>query len=162
MNLRTIFIWNVVIGASALISVFMFYTLYNLQVDVNEYWESFHSAEIGTDKDFQLKINELEGKLGIRDSFKFKMVNNPTNLSRVIEIAGLESFFGIGSGQINVKGILTSNGKYKALIQFKNSTYYLAKGDTVAGGKIKSITETDLIFSKDDEDTIFTLNKNNK
>ena len=51
----------------------MFYKLYNLQVDVNEYWKSFDSAEIGTDKDLQLKIKELEGKLGIRDSFIFKI-----------------------------------------------------------------------------------------
>ena len=160
MNLRTIFIWNIILGASALISLFIFYKMYNLQVDVNEYWRKFDSEEIGTDKILQSKVNELESKLGIRDDFKFKMVNNPTNLSRVIEIAGLESFFGIGSGQIDVKGILTSKGKNKALIQFKNSTYYLEEGDTVAGGKIKSITETDLIFSKDDEDTIFTLNKN--
>ena len=160
MNLRTIFIWNITLGASALISLFIFYKMYNLQVDVNEYWRKFDSEEIGTDKDLQSKINELEGKLGIRDDFEFKMVNDPTNLSRVIEIPGLESFFGVGSGQINVKGILTSKGKFKALIQFKNLTYYMAIGDTVAGGRIKSITETNLVFSKDGEDTIFTLNNN--
>jgi hypothetical protein len=138
----------------------MFYTLYNLQVDINEYWRDFDSAEIGTDKDLQSKINELENKLGMRDNFKFKMLNNPTNLSRVIEIAGLESQFGIGSGQINVKGILTSKNKFKALIQFKNSTYYLEKGDTVAGGKIKSITESNLVFSKNGEEIIYNLNNN--
>jgi len=160
LNLRTIFIWNVILGASALISLLMFYTLYNLQVDINEYWRDFDSAEIGTDKDLQSKINELENKLGIRDNFKFKMLNNPTNLSRVIEIAGLESQFGIGSGQINVKGILTSKNKFKALIQFKNSTYYLEKGDTVAGGEIKSITESNLVFSKNGEEIIYNLNNN--
>ena len=141
----------------------MFYTLYNLQVDINEYWRDFDSAEIGTDKDLQSKINELETKLGIRDDFKFKMINNPTDLSRVILIAGLESNYGVGSGIIKVKGILSSNGEFKSLIQFKNSTYYLEKGDTIAGGKIKSITETNLVFSKKgDEDIIYTLNNNNK
>jgi len=79
LNLRTIFIWNVILGASALISLFMFYKLYNLQVDMNKYWRAFDSAEIGTDKDLQSKVNQLETKLGIRDDFKFKMGDNPTN-----------------------------------------------------------------------------------
>jgi len=68
----------------------------------------------------------------------------------------------MGSGQINVRGILTSKGKYKALIQYKNSTHYLAKGDTIAGGTIQSISETDLVFSKDDENIRYTLNNNSK
>ena len=128
---------------------------------MNEYWRKFDAAEIGTDKDLQSKVNQLETKLGIRDDFKFKMGNNPTNLSRVIGIAGLESYFGVGSGQIKVKGILSSNGEFKSLIQFKNSTYYLEKGDTIAGGKIESITETNLVFSKKgDKDIIYTLNNN--
>ena len=160
MNLREIFIWNVIIGASALISLFMFYKLYNLQVDMNEYWREFESAEVGTDKDLQTKINQLENKLLDRDSFRFKMINNPTNLTRVIKVKGMESFFGMGSGQINVKGILTSKGKYKALIKYKNSTYYLAKGDTIAGGKITFISETDLIFTKDSESITYSLNNN--
>ena len=139
----------------------MFYTLYNLQVDLNEYWRVYDSFEIGTDEDLQSKINELETKLGIRDDFKFKMINNPTDLSRVILIAGLESNYGVGSGIIKVKGILSSNGEFKSLIQFKNSTYYLEKGDTIAGGKIESITETNLVFSKKgDKDIIYTLNNN--
>jgi len=38
----------------------------------------------------------------------------------------------------------------------------LEKGDTIAGGKIKSITETNLVFSKKgDKDIIYTLNNNN-
>ena len=160
MNLRTIFIWNIILGASALIALVMFYTLYNMQVNMNEYWRDFNSAEVGTDKDLQTKINELEDKLVTRDNFKFKMLNNPTNLSRVIEIEGLESQFGIGSGQINVKGILTSKKHFKALIQFKNSTYYLEKGDTIAGGKIKSISESNLVFSKNGDDIIYNLNNN--
>lgn len=160
MNLRTIFIWNIILGASALIALVMFYTLYNMQVNMNEYWRDFNSAEVGTDKDLQTKINELEDKLVTRDNFKFKMLNNPTNLSRVIEIEGLESQFGIGSGQINVKGILTSKSHFKALIQFKNSTYYLEKGDTIAGGKIKSISESNLVFSKNGDDIIYNLNNN--
>ena len=162
MNLREIFIWNVIIGASAIISLFMLYKLYNLQVDMNEYWRDFKSAEVGTDKDLQNKINSLETKLKIRDEFKFKMINNPTNLTRVVKIKGMESFFGMGSGQINVRGILTSKGKYKALIQYKNSTHYLAKGDTIAGGRIQSISETDLVFSKDGENIRYTLNNNSK
>jgi len=160
LNLRTIFIWNIILGASALIALVMFYTLYNMQVNMNEYWRDFNSAEVGTDKDLQTKINELEDKLVTRDNFKFKMLNNPTNLSRVIEIEGLESQFGIGSGQINVKGILTSKSHFKALIQFKNSTYYLEKGDTIAGGKIKSISESNLVFSKNGDDIIYNLNNN--
>lgn len=160
MNLRTIFIWNIILGASALIALVMFYTLYNIQVDLNESWRDFNSAEVGTDKDLQTKINELENKLVTRDNFKFKMLNNPTNLSRVIEIEGLESQFGIGSGQINVKGILTSKSHFKALIQFKNSTYYLEKGDTIAGGKIKSISESNLVFSKNGDEIIYNLNNN--
>ena len=70
MNLREIFTWNVIIGVSAIISLFMLYKLYNLQVDMNEYWRDFKSAEVGTDKDLQSKINSLETKLKIRDEFK--------------------------------------------------------------------------------------------
>ena len=160
MNLRTVFIWNVLLGVSGVISLVMLYTLYNLQIDMNEHWRDFNSAEVGTDKDLQTKINQLEDKLRVRDDFKFKMINNPTNLSRVIEIVGLESQFGIGSGQINVQGILTSKNHFKALIQFKNSTYYLERGDTIAGGKITSISESNLVFSKNGDDIIYNLNNN--
>ena len=157
MNLRTTFLWNILIGACGLVSLFMLYKLFNLQMDVNKFWDRYESAEVGTDKELESKIQELEQKLEVRDQFKFKMVNNPTNLSRVIEIEGLESFFGIGSGRINVNGILSSNDTYKALIQFKNKTYYVQKGDTLAGGRIDSITQTNLVFVKDGEEFIYDL-----
>jgi len=136
--------------------------LYGLQVDLNEYWNRFESTEIGTDEDLETKIQELESTLALRDQFKFKMENNPTNLSRVIEIEGLESFFGIGSGRINVKGILSSKDRYRALIQFKNQTLYVVEGDTVAGGKINSISQTNLIFTKDGEKFVYDLSINNE
>ena len=74
----------------------------------------------------------------------------------------LESFFGIGSGRINVKGILSSKDTSRALIQFKNKTLYVVEGDTVAGGKINSISQTNLVFTKDGEKFVYDLSINNE
>ena len=98
MNLRETFVWNLLIGASALTILYYLYLEYNNYNEYNIAWNAYSKEESGTDKELLSKINDLETKLKQKDEYKFTFKeNNPTDLRRIIELEGMESYFGVSS-----------------------------------------------------------------
>ena len=128
------------------------YNYYGLQSKNSKYWDKYTSEKYGTDKTLEDIIMEMENNFAQRADFTFKMKeDNPTDLSRVIHIPGMESSYGRGSRGIRVAGIRTIDDKQEALIQYRDVFKWISKGDTIGGGKIISINKTKLLFRKDGE-----------
>jgi len=160
LNLRNTFIWNGLIGICSLFILMTLYNYYGLYSKNQKFWNKYTSEKYGTDKVLEDTINKMEDNLAQRSNFKFKMKeDNPTDLSRVIHIPGMESSYGRGSRGIRVAGIRTIDEKQQALIQYRDKFRWLAEGDTVSGGKIISISKTKLLFKKDGETHPYDLSR---
>jgi len=146
MDIKSTYLWKLL---SSISIVLIFYFLYICILQFNAYVKfnnKLISEEIGTDNVLQEKIAALEKALALKDEYIFKLNDNPTNLSRIIEIDGLESFFGVSSTDIILKGIAGN----KALFLFQNKHYKLAVNDTLSGWKLIKIKSSRSIeFEKD-------------
>ena len=156
MNLRETFIWNILIGASVITIIYFLYIEYN---NYNEYtiaWNDYSKEESGTDKELLSKINDLETKLKSKDEYKFAFKkNNPTDLRRIIELEGMESYFGISSNDIKVFAKVGN----RAIVQYNGKPHKVAVGDTIAGGKITVLNNDELVFVRDGEETRYPLKR---
>ena len=156
MNLRETFIWNVLVGAAALTIIYFLYLEYNNYKEYTTVWNDYVKEESGTDKELLNKINELETKLKEKDEFEFTFkVNNPTDLRRIIEIEGMESFYGISSNDIKVFAKVGN----RAIVQYNGKPYKVAVGDTIAGGKITVLNNDELVFVRDGEEKHYSLKR---
>jgi len=153
MDIKATYIWKLLTAISILIIVYFVYIDINQVIDHNDLLEKFNSQEIGTDLALQNKISDLEKALAEKENYLFELENNPTNLSRIIHIEGLESFFGISSKDIILKGIAGN----KALIMYQNNHYSLVVNDTISGGEIVSIDEKSIEFEKDGIIVIYSV-----
>ena len=95
MNLREKFIWNLLIGISAIAILYYIYIDYNNYESYNNLWNEYSHEELGTDKILEDKIKKLETKIKKKEEYVFKFKNNPTDLRRIIEIEGMEGYFGL-------------------------------------------------------------------
>jgi len=156
VNLRETFIWNILIGASVITIIYFLYIEYN---NYNEYtiaWNDYSKEESGTDKELLNKINDLETKLKNKDEYKFAFKkNNPTDLRRIIELEGMESYFGISSNDIKVFAKVGN----RAIVQYNGKPHKVAVGDTIAGGKITVLNNDELIFVRDGEEQHYSLKR---
>ena len=155
MNLRNKFIWNLVITMSIISVIWCTWSLYNINFETNKLFEDYKNEEVGTDKRLQNKVTELEGIYTYRKELQFKIAENPFDLSRVIIDGGKRSKLWI-SGIIN-----RPDGSIMAILNFKNSSYNVVKGDSIAGGVIDNITSTEVIFKKEDRLHYFNLGVDN-
>ena len=144
MNLRNKFIWNMVIGLSFLSILWYGWLLYNINFDTNRLYTSFLNEQVGTDKRLQNKVNELENIYSFRDKVNFKPNLNPFDLSRAISE-------GIGSGkkgQMWITGTISTGKGIVAFIKYRGDDFNVVKGDSIAGGLIKDITNKEVVFEK--------------
>ena len=162
MDKRTIFIWNIILGFSVLSILFYSYKLYNLNTEKNKLWEIYLDDAVGTDDKLYKKVTELEDKYEQRKKFKFKMKRNPVDLSSVINFEGLE-YSGTGFKAIKLMHITqTENAIPLATVKYKNNFFNLLKGDTLAGGKVISVTKTEMQYIRDDEIYSYSVKPNNQ
>ena len=120
-------------------------------------WNEYSKEESGTDKELLSKINDLETKLKIKDEneITFKK-NNPTDLSRIIEIEGIEGNVGRNSDDIRVFG----NVGLRVAIGYMGKNYKVSVGDSIAGGKVTMINALELVFiNKDGEEKHYLIPK---
>tara|TARA_B100000029_G_scaffold11275_1_gene12083 strand:- start:1507 stop:1989 length:483 start_codon:yes stop_codon:yes gene_type:complete len=153
MNNKENMIWQLSVAISALIIVVFAYQLYTMHTTNKKLWIQFEKEEVGTDKNLQDKVMKLEKNLMDRNMFKFKMKKNPGDLANVIDFEGIA---GNNYGNRHFDLELVFNSKRKGLfasVMHKNISYRVFKGDTIAGGKILSISEKEkkLVFEKDGE-----------
>ena len=156
MYLREKFIWNLLIGISTIAILYYIYIDYNNYESYNNLWDEYSHEELGTDKALEDKIKNLETKLKKKEDYVFNFKNNPTDLRRIIEIEGMEGYFGISSDDIKVYGYVRN----RAIVQYKGTTYKVSLGDTIAGGEIIVLNNKELVFLRDDEETHYSLSRN--
>ena len=162
MNLKDKFIWNLAIGLSSLAIVWSIWNLYTLNQETTKLHNKFitDSKNIGTDDALESKVLELENNYIFRDEMKFKISSDPADLNRVIALDG-------GSGtkrrkNLYANGIINrGNGRLIALMSFKDNTYNVEQGDSLAGGLITKITSTEVVFNKNNKEYIFNLSLKN-
>tara|TARA_B100001750_G_C15200404_1_gene443248 strand:+ start:147 stop:545 length:399 start_codon:yes stop_codon:yes gene_type:complete len=115
----------------------------------------FENEQVGTDKDLENKVSNLENIYIERDAVEFIMADNPVDLTRVLSADGSTKK---RRKNIWVSGIINrANDNPMALINVKDKTYNIVKGDSIAGGVILDITATEVTFEKNNKISIFDL-----
>ena len=162
MNLKDKFIWNLAIIISTLALLWSGWNLYNLNTEASILYYKFTNDKDskGVDSILESKVLELEEKYTYRDNMKFKINADPADLNRVISLDG-----GTGSKKrksLYADGIINrGNGRFIAIMNFKDNYHNVEKGDSLAGGLITEITSTEVVFTKNDKEYIFSLSLRN-
>ena len=157
MNLREKFIWNVFVGFAFISIAWFGWGLYNNNITTSKLYNKFKNEQVGTDQKLQDKVNNLENIYKYRANNKFKVSNNPFEVTRV-----LSGGSGSNKGQIFTTGIFKlDNGQYKAAINYKGKTYTVVEGDLLEGGKILEINKNTVIWEKNGNKKSLLLNMGN-
>ena len=144
MNLRDKFIWNMVIGLSFLAIIWYGWSLYNINFTANTLYNKFINEEVGTDQKLENKVAELENIYSYRVKADFKTNQNPFDLSRVIVDGN-----SIGKkGQMWITGTISTSRGIFAMIKYRGNDFKVVKGDSVAGGLVRDITDKKVVFEK--------------
>lgn len=157
MNLRQKFIWELLLVLSFIVMVGSGWFIYKMYVTTDEFWASYDSEIVGSDKDLTEQIVELENDFVRRQEFKFRAKEIPTDLSRVIMMDddALGRFYGGSSVRFSA-GIMGRKTNH-AIAHYKDKIYHVTAGDSVAGGLVMKITPTDVTYSKEDVVRTFSL-----
>ncbi len=160
MNLRDKFLWNGAILLSMLTIAWTSWQLYTTNIKSKELLSNYNNEEVGTDEELEKKVLELENIYLKRDAMKFTMSDNPVNLNKVISLEGSNN--SKRRKNLWVSGIINrGNDTPMALINFKDQTYNVTKGDSIAGGIIVDISNTEVIFRKNSKLYTYNLGINN-
>ncbi|MFQ6609437.1 MAG: hypothetical protein ACE5D7_01425 [Fidelibacterota bacterium] len=149
MNLRTKFLWNIIILLALIATGYTGYHLYGIYQEKSTLWETYNTETTGTDKELSEKVRKLEDKLLSRAFYKFKIKNIPTDLTKVIAIDGVD-FANYGVSNLRFSAGISGN-KQHAIAQFRDQTIKVAVGDSIAGGVVEKISSTEVVFLKDGE-----------
>ena len=95
------------------------------------------------------KIRSLEQKLQEKRDNQFIIADNPTGLSRVIEIEGLEDDYQSSSNTVKTLIVFGKEPNLKAVVSHNGSKHTVREGDSIAGGLIGTIDSEKLVFIKD-------------
>jgi len=158
MNLRDKFIWNVLLGFTLISLIWFGWDLFNNTTKTNNLYNKYINEQVGTDQKLQDKVTTLESIYKFRNSNKFKVDNNPFEVTRV-----LSGSSGSGKkGQIYTTGIYQSeNGDYKATINVKGKTYTVVKGNSLQDGEITEINKNNVVWLKNGVEKNLPLNIEN-
>ena len=162
MNLKEKFIWNFAITISVIALIWNIWNLYNLNSDASELFNKFvsESENVGTDDELQNKVSELENNYKYRDDMKFSISSDPSDLNRVISLDGTSGYKkrkNLYANSIVSRG----NGRFTAIMNFKDKSYNVDKGDSIAGGVIVNITSTEVTFKKNNKEYKYNLSLSN-
>ena len=93
-------------------------------------------------------VKNLEANLKKRQELKFRIKDNPVDLTKVIAVDGIAS--NKGQKGIHCSGAHSNiDGSATALCEYKNVKYKVLIGDSIGGGLVKTLTTTKLTISKD-------------
>lgn len=158
MNLRLKFFWNLLTVLSVIFILYTGIQLYKMYQEKTDLWDRFNSEETGTDKAFQDQVATLESNLELREKTRFKIDVIPTNLGNVVAFEGSDFRFSHQSRRIRVTQIVQPQGELPvANIQYRGEFFNLVQGDSVAGGLIASLSKKELVFEKDGQIIIFSM-----
>ena len=160
MNLRDKFLWNGVVLISLAAIAWSSWQLYSTNIISNNLLINYNKEQVGTDEELEKKVLKLENIYVKRDAMKFTMSDNPVDLNKVISLEGSSN--SKRRKNLWVSGIINrGNDSPMALINFKDQTYNVIKGDSIAGGIIVNISNTEVIFRKNSKLYTYNLGINN-
>ena len=160
MNLREKFTWNLSLAIATIVSILSIYNFFEMGSDANEYYNKFKNEEVGTDKELENKVSDLENNYKFRDNLVFNISSDPADLNRVISVDGSPG--GKKRKSLWVSGIINrGNNNIIAIMNYKDQSFNIVKGDSVAGGVIVDITPTEVIFNKNDKTIKYNLSIRN-
>ena len=160
MNLRDKFLWNLGILLSVLAIGWNGWNLYLMNNDAAELLLKFEKEVVGTDKELEKKVLELENIYLKRSAMRFVMADNPVDLNRVISLDGISN--SKRRKNLWVSGIINKTDDIPmALINLKDRTYNVVKGDSIGGGVILDITSTKVVFKKNEKIHTYNLGIDN-
>tara|TARA_B110001454_G_scaffold95617_1_gene90708 strand:+ start:2570 stop:3061 length:492 start_codon:yes stop_codon:yes gene_type:complete len=160
MNLREKFTWNLSLAIATIVSILSIYNFFEMGSDANEYYNKFKNEEVGTDKELENKVSDLENNYKFRDNLVFNISSDPADLNRVISVDGSPG--GKKRKSLWVSGIINrGNNNNIAIMNYKDQSFNIVKGDSVAGGVIVDITPTEVIFNKNDKTIKYNLSIRN-
>jgi len=156
MNLKEKFIWNLTLVISSAILIWNMWIIIDKNSDANKFYQKYKidSNEVGTDNEFGTQVAELEKKYRERDLMLFSISSDPADLNRVVMV---DQISGKKRKNLWVSGIIKSRERYIAIINYKDKSFNVSKGDSVAGGIILDITSTIVTFEKNDQ--LYTFNR---
>ena len=161
MKKREIILWQMLVVISCLAILANIYILYNMNGTIVRLQNNFNNEEIGTDKKLQNKVERLESSLIEKKEFRFKMKENPSDLSSVIDFDGFESMGMYKHFKLENIWFSKRRNKYMAELKIESGTNYYTVNDTISGGIIMDIFEKSLKFVKDNEEFIYEVGENN-
>jgi len=95
-----------------------------------------------------------------RDNLTFNISSDPADLNRVVSIDG--ALRGKKRKSLWVSGIINrGNNNNIAIMNYKDQSFNVVKGDSVAGGVIVNITPTEVTFNKNDKTIRYNLSIHN-
>ena len=160
MNLREKFIWNISLTVASLAILISMFNFFQIGTSANEYYDRFKNEEVGTDKELENKVMNLENNYKFRDNLVFNITSDPADLNRVVSIEGSSS--GKKRKSLWVSGIINrGNNNNIAIMNYKEQSFNVVKGDSVAGGVILDITPTEVIFNKNEKTIKYNLSIKN-
>ena len=160
MNLREKFIWNISLTVASLAILISMFNFFQIGTSANEYYDRFKNEEVGTDKELENKVMNLENNYKFRDNLAFNITSDPADLNRVVSIEGSSS--GKKRKSLWVSGIINrGNNNNIAIMNYKEQSFNVVKGDSVAGGVILDITPTEVIFNKNEKTIKYNLSIKN-
>ena len=160
MNLREKFIWNISLTVASLAILISMFNFFQIGTCANEYYDRFKNEEVGTDKELENKVMNLENNYKFRDNLIFNISSDPADLNRVVSIDGSSS--GKKRKSLWVSGIINrGNNNNIAIMNYKEQSFNVVKGDSVAGGVILEITPTEVIFNKNEKTIKYNLSIKN-
>ena len=160
MNLREKFIWNISLTVASFAALISMFNFFQIGTSANEYYDKFKNEEVGTDKELENKVMNLENNYKFRDNLVFNISSDPADLNRVVSIEGSSS--GKKRKSLWVSGIINrGNNNNIAIMNYKEQSFNVVKGDSVAGGVILDITPTEVIFNKNEKTIKYNLSIKN-
>jgi len=156
MNLREKFLWNLTVVISFIILLWNGWGQYSTHSNISRAFNKYESEEIGTDKELQNMVSELEKNLNKRQSMKFKSKYNPLGLTNVISLDGNLNSRGVKG--IECRAVISNgDGSFSSECYYKSKRYLVTVGDSIGGGIINDISSRNLILEKDDQIIMFNF-----
>ena len=154
MNLRQKFIWNIVLTISFIVLMSSSYYQFFEHRDIRDAYKRFNDEEVGTDKELQKMILNLEENLSSRQNMKFKLKENPLELTKVILIDG-STISLTGKKGIDCKAAWCYGDICEAYCTDRTGSSEVTVGDSIGGGIVTNITKDKILIYKDGEELIF-------
>ena len=86
MNLREKFFWNAVVTLSIVVLLWNGWNLFNQHKKSSSLLSKYKNEDVGTDKELEIMVKNLEKNLKKRQDLKFIVKESPVDLTKVISV----------------------------------------------------------------------------